>query len=161
MMKFRWIGTRRAAAAVLLLIAAMHASAQTCATPIAAIPLGSYSGNTCNNSTHLPALANGAIVTNGGGEDVYHISGANLSQVSLILQPGAGVDLALFVCPNQCSTYATCIAAVDNGGAGAMESVLLSDGPGDYYVVVASVAAVTPNCGSYNLFVQAPVGANR
>jgi hypothetical protein len=154
-MILRCMHSWQAVAAVLMLIAAMPASGQTCASPIPIVGTA-FSGNTCNNSTHLPALANGAILTGGGGEDVYHISGADLSQVSVALQASAGVDLALFVCPNQCSTYATCIAAVDNG-AGAIESVPLPDGPGDYYVIVASVAAVTPNCGSYNLSVSGPL----
>jgi hypothetical protein len=38
-----------------------------------------------------------------------------------------------------------------------MEIAPLPDGPGDYYVIVASVGTAAPNCGSYNLAVSGPV----
>jgi hypothetical protein len=149
----------RALLAFLLLGPAMPAFAQTCAVPITIPTIGAFNGNTCTSTNQLPYLANGAIAVI-GNEDVYHLTAANANSIVLTAQPEAALDLALFVCRNQCSTYATCIAAVDAGGAGAAESTQLPDGPGDYYVIVGTANPATPICGSYTLIVAGPLGKN-
>lgn len=133
-----------------------HACAQTCASPLA-LPLPWTTGNTCNSTNQLPYLANGAVAA-AGAQDIYHGVAVNAQSVSIQVQPDAGIDLALFICPNQCSTYATCIAAVDDGGAGVAETAALPDGPGDYYIIVGATGS---GCGGYTLSVIAPLGAVR
>ncbi len=134
--------------------AALTASAQTCASPTPIVSTGTFPGNTCTNTNQLPYLANGAISV-AGNQDVYFIHAVNAQSVSLTLVPDASVDMALFICRNQCSTYTTCIAAVDAGVAGGTVSAPLPDGPGDYYVIVGSTSAGT--CGNYDLNVIAPL----
>lgn len=115
---------------------------------------GVFNSDTCNSTNQLPYLANGAIAAF-GNQDVYHLRVSDGSGVTLGVLPQPAVDLALFVCRNQCSTYATCVAAVDAGAAGSLETATLPAGPGDYYVVVSSSQA---QCGGYNLSVTAPLG---
>ena len=134
----------------------MPAFAQTCAAPILIAGIGAVAGNTCASTNQLPYLANGAIAVI-GNEDIYRLTAANANLIQLHVQPEAGLDLALFVCRNQCSTYATCIATVDNGGAGVAESTQLPDGPGDYYVIVGTAASTSPTCGNYSLTVSGPL----
>jgi len=142
--------------ALLILCPALPAFAQTCAAPIAIVATGFFNGNTCASTNQLPYLANGAIAVI-GNEDIYRLTAVNANAITLNVQPEAGLDLALFVCRNQCSTYATCIATVDNGGPGVAESTQLPDGPGDYYIIVGTAAQVAPQCGNYTLTVSAPL----
>lgn len=138
-----------------IFLAVEDVAAQSCASPIALV--GSTTGNTCNGTNQLPYLGNGAIAAN-GAQDIYHIVAANAQSLSIQVQPDTGVDLALFICPNQCSTYATCIAAVDDGGAGMAETAALPDGPGDYYVIVGATGT---GCGGYSVKLVAPLGTGR
>jgi hypothetical protein len=139
----------------LLLGLSMPVFAQTCAAPIPITALSPMSGNTCASTNQLPYLANGAISFL-GNQDIYHLAVADGTQVQVHVTPEAGLDLAVFVCRNQCSTYATCVATVDDGGAGVQETAPLPDGPGDYYVIVGTaVSALT--CGNYQLTVSMPL----
>jgi hypothetical protein len=127
------------------------ASAQSCATPTQIVAAGSaFSGDTCNNTNQLPFLANGAISAP-GSQDIYHMSVGDGSGFVLSVVPDSGVDASVFICRNQCTTYATCVAAVDFGGAGFTETATLPPGVGDYYIVVQTAPA---QCGSYNLSVS-------
>jgi len=141
-----------------LLIANVSACADECTSAIPLVGTGSAaimaSGNSCNGGTTLPFLANGAIATNGTGVDVYHVTSRNVP--FLTLQPQAGVDLALLVCPSQCSTYATCFVA-DNGGAGAIETLTVPSAQylvSDYFVMVAGLDTASPGCGDYQLIIS-------
>ena len=125
----------------------LPAWAQTCANPTALVNAGTLSGNTCTSTNQLPYLANGAIST-AGNQDVYLVDTARTGPIFLAVQPDASVDMGLFVCRNQCSTYATCIA-IDTGVAGTEVSATLLSGPGDYYVIVG--AASPAICGHYTL----------
>jgi hypothetical protein len=140
----------------LFLGGAMPAFAQTCAAPITIAATGVFNGNTCTSTNQLPYLANGAIAVI-GNQDIYRLTSVNANAITLNAQPEAGLDLALFVCHNQCSTYATCIAAVDNGGAGVAESTQLPEGPGDYYIIVGTAASTSPTCGNNTLTVAGPL----
>jgi hypothetical protein len=139
-----------------LVSAGLPASAQTCASPIAITDTGTVTGNTCNNTNQLPYLANGAISVI-GNQDVYYIDALNAHSITLTVQPEATVDLGLYICRNQCSTYASCTAAVDPGVAGTAVSAPLPDGPGDYYVIVAASGSLGPMCGNYTLTLTAPL----
>lgn len=144
----------------LTLLAAMPGFAQTCATPLpiaAGMPLN---GNTCASTNQLPYVANGAIAFS-GKQDIYLFTTANANLIQLQVQPEAGLDLALFVCRNQCTTYATCIATVDDRGVGVTESTQLPDGPGDYYVIVGTAASTLPTCGNYTLTVTGPLDQSK
>ena len=134
-----------------MLVQVMPVLGQTCAEPIEITNVpGQYSGNTCNNTNQLPYLANGAISVI-GNQDIYYIHALNAHSVTLTVQPEATVDLGLYICRNQCSTYASCTAAVDPGIAGVAASAPLPDGPGDYYVIVAASGSLGPMCGNYTL----------
>jgi hypothetical protein len=127
--------------------------AQTCASPIEITTAINVSGSTCSGSKQLPSLANGAIA----GTDhqiIFHASFANSNASSFVLHPDTGQDMALFVCPNQCSPLATCIAAVDENADGGVETAPIPDGPGDYFVIVQSTGAT---CGGYTLNILAPL----
>jgi hypothetical protein len=130
------------------------AFAQTCANPTALVSAGSFAGNTCTSTNQLPYVANGAIAT-GGNQDVYFIHTTDGHSIFLNVQPNATVDMSLLVCRNQCSTYTTCVAAVDPGVAGTTASATLPDGPGDYYVIVGTASAAS--CGSYTLTLFSPL----
>jgi hypothetical protein len=136
--------------ALLGLAAPLAASAQSCAAPIEVTYVGEYSSNTCNNSNQLPYLANGAISAP-GSQDVFHMRVSDGTGFNLQVQPPTGVPVSMFVCRNQCSTYATCIAAVDSDGASLTSMVPLPPGAGEYYIVVQTAIA---QCGSYNLVVS-------
>ena len=142
---------------VLFVIASFAASAtgfaQTCASPIAlaTTPLV-VSGTTCAGTTQLPTLVNGAIA---GTQQIVHrvTVGTPVSGFAVTVQPEAGFDVATFVCPNQCSPTASCVAAVDSNGAGGSETAQIPGTPGDYYIIVQSVNT----CGSYSLVLTAPL----
>ena len=143
---------------VLFLIASLTAStmgfAQTCAAPIvlATTPLV-VNGTTCAGTTELTTLVNGAIA--GTQQIVHRVSvGTPASGFTVTVQPEPGFDVATFVCSNQCSPTASCVAAVDNNGAGVSETAQIPSTPGDYYVIVQSVNT----CGSYSLVLTAPLG---
>jgi len=104
----------------------------------------------------LPYLANGAIAFV-GNQDIYRLTVLDGTDVQLHLSPEAGLDLAVFVCRNQCSTYATCVATIDDGGAGVQETAPLPSGPGDYYVIVGATTLATSTCGNYSLTVSTPL----
>jgi len=131
------------------------ASAQSCATPIAIATAGPVVGNTCSGSVQLPNLIDGAI-QNSNPQIVYRVALASPTDVHVALQPDASTDMSMFVCPNQCSTAATCLA-VDAAGAGGVENIALPDVPGDYYVIVQSSNGTAPTCGTYTLTVSAPL----
>ena len=134
------------------------AFAQSCANPIEITFAGLLSGNTCNSTNQLPYLANGAI-TSLDNQDIYHLRVGDGTGIQLTLRPAAGLDGTLFACRNTCSASASCVAAADNGGAGAQETVELPPGPGDYYIVVGSVVSdsTVSDCGTYELYVAAPL----
>jgi hypothetical protein len=138
--------------------AAIPAFAQSCATPIE-IAIAPYTStrSTCSSTNNLPDLANGAIA-NQGADDVYRIAvgAATSQQGTATLIPAAGVDLSLFICRGPCGTYATCVAAVDNG-AGAVNSAQIPAVPGDYFIVVAHAASSAPSCGNYTLNIAYPL----
>jgi hypothetical protein len=134
--------------------AVLPAFGQTCANPTALVSAGSLTGNTCTSTNQLPYIANGAISA-GGNQDVYYIHTANGHSVLLTVQPDPSVDMGLFVCRNQCSTYATCVAALDPGVSGTTTTATLPDGPGDYYVIVGTASAAS--CGSYTLSLIPPL----
>ncbi len=142
--------------ALAMMSVGLPAFAQTCASPIALTDTGISTGNTCNNTNQLPFLANGAISVI-GNQDIYYIHALNAHSVTLTVQPEATVDLGLYICRNQCSTYASCTAAVDPGVAGVAASAPLPDGPGDYYVIVAASGSLGPMCGNYTLTLTAPL----
>ncbi len=129
------------------------AFAQTCTNPTALVSVGSWTGNTCTSTNQLPYVANGAIAT-GANQDVYFVHTANAGSIALSLQPNASVDMGLFVCRNQCSTYATCVAAIDPGVAGEAASTTLPPGPGDYYIIVGTASSAS--CGDYTLTLAVP-----
>lgn len=143
------------AIAPLILGCALSARAQTCDSPIEITSSQGISGNTCNSTINLPYVANGAIAL--AGEDVvYHVATVNPFAGQVSLQPDSGVDLAMFVC-RHCSTYATCIAAVDNGPA-ASNVANVPAGTADYYIIVgATTVASATTCGSYTLQVAYPL----
>ena len=128
----------------------LPALAQTCANPTAIVSAGTLTGNTCASANQLPYLVNGAISTQ-GNQDVYLIHTSNPGPIFLSVQPNASVDMALFVCRNQCSTYATCVAAFDPGVAGTAVGATLPAAPGDYYIIVGTSSPAT--CGQYTLTV--------
>ena len=146
--------TIRGCLAVAFFCCAAPLFAQTCAAPTEIVTTGAFNSDTCSSTNQLPYLANGAIAAF-GNQDVYHLRVADGTGVTLNAQPQPAVDLALFVCRNQCSTYATCVATADAGGAGFAEAATLPAGPGDYYVIVSSGQV---QCGSYSLSVAAPLG---
>lgn len=137
--------------------ATTQAIAQTCAAPIAIASGNTFTGNTCNDTPQLPFLANGAIGSQ-GNQTVYSIAAHSNIHATFTLTPEAAADLALYVCGSPCSTYSSCVAAMDDGGAGVPESASLDLRPGNYFVVVG---ATGPVCGSYSLSVAIPVGAPR
>jgi hypothetical protein len=118
---------------------------QTCAAPIEVVNTN-ITGNTCDGTFNLPALANGAI-TNLGKDLVYHLATNNPYAGRIILQPEPTIDLSLFVCRGPCGTYSTCIGVAD-GGAGAQSSVDVPAGNTDYFIIVG---ATSGQCGSYAL----------
>lgn len=130
------------------------AFAQTCASPTALVSAGTTTGNTCTSTNQLPFLANGAISAS-GNQDVYFVHVADGHSILLSVRPDASVDMGLFVCRNQCSTYATCVAAADSGTAGTTTNATLPDGPGDYYVIVGTSSTAT--CGNYTLTLVPPL----
>jgi hypothetical protein len=141
---------------VILMSIAATADAQTCAAPIVLTNSNVVSGNTCSGTTQLPSLVNGAIA--GGQQIVYRISVApgTFSNITPTLQPDAGTDVAMFVCANTCSPTASCIAAVDQQGAGGAESASIPNPTGDYFIIVQDVVG-GPSCGSYTMFVSVPL----
>ena len=136
---------RTAIVLCVLLTASTAAVAQTCAAPIEVVNTHS-TGNTCDGTFDLPALANGAI-SNNGKDVVYHVATSNPYAGTVTLQAAPGVDLSLFVCRGPCGTYSTCIGAAD-GGAGALNSVDVPAGTADYFVIIG---AASGSCGSYTL----------
>ena len=142
-------------AVILAAVYSASASGQSCVTPIAVISSGALTGNTCSGSVQLPSLLDGAI-SNDNPQIVYRVTLASSTDVHLTLVPDASADMSMFVCPNQCSTSATCIAA-DQAGAGGAETVALPNAPGDYYVIVACSEGTTPACGTYTLSVSTPL----
>jgi hypothetical protein len=137
--------------------AAGSALAQTCSAPIEITHVSAYTGNTCTNSNTLPYLANGAILIQ-GNEAVYHIAlgTANQYAFTAILTPDTDLDLALFICRGPCSTYSTCIAAVD-GGIGMTSSAQIPAGAGDYFIIVGALGATVQSCGNYSLTFAVPL----
>jgi hypothetical protein len=138
--------------------AAGSAFAQTCSAPIEITTLGNNTGNTCTNSNTLPYLANGAMSTP-GNEAVYHMSvgAAASSPIIATLTPDSGVDLALFICRGPCSTYSTCVAAVD-GGSGISSSAQIPAGVGDYFIIIGALEqSAGQTCGNYSLIISAPL----
>lgn len=136
---------------------AAPAAAQTCASPIQINTTSSVvTGTTCAGTTQLPSLANGAMI--GGQQIVHRITLGSGAQpgINVSLQPEAGVDMALFVCPNACSPVVTC-SAVDAQGAGGTETAPLPNTAGDYYIIVQSSTGTAPVCGGYSLVVTAPL----
>lgn len=134
-----------------LLTASTAAVAQTCAAPIQVVNTNN-TGNTCDGTYNLPALANGAI-SNNGKDVVYHVATSNPYAGTVILQAEPGIDLTLFVCRGPCGTYSTCIGAADDG-AGAQNSVDVPAGTSDYFVIVGSAGGY---CGSYTLDLVYPL----
>lgn len=138
-------------------VAATPASAQSCSAPIEIVGQLSWQGDTCNGTTALPYLANGAIVNAGGKADVYHVGAvSNPYAGQVTLTSAADVDLSLFVCRGPCGTYSTCFAAVDNGTA-AVNTADIPAGTQDYYIVVAHADASSPGCGGYHLDIVYPL----
>jgi hypothetical protein len=138
--------------------AAGSALAQTCSAPIEITNIGTNTGTSCANSNTLPNLANGAIVTS-GNQAVYHIApgAANQYGITVTLTPDSGVDLGLFICRGPCSSYSTCIAAVDSG-AGMTSSAQIPAGAGDYFIIVGALGESTAlTCGNYSLITSAPL----
>ena len=133
--------------ALLILIAAAPAFAQSCANAIPITNGGNFSGNTCNGSNQLPALVNGAIQT-AGPQTIYalhDLSSLYLNETfTLTADPSA--SLSLFVCRNPCSTYSSCVAVADVGSSGSVAAFVSV--PAEYFVVVGSTAGT---CGAYNL----------
>src|SRR5262249_14440489 len=136
------------AIALVTMLPASNATSQTCASPVPIAFNSPVLGNTCNSTNQLPYLVNGAIAAS-GSQDIYRVTVLDGRLITLYVEPVAGVDLAVFVCPNECSTYSSCIIAADSEGAGGVETAALPDGPGDYYVIVGATAALT--CGGYSL----------
>ena len=132
---------------VLILIAAAPAFAQSCANAIAITNGGNFSGNTCNGSNQLPALANGAIQA-AGPQTIYALH--DLSSIylneTLTLTADPSTNLSLFVCRNPCSTYSSCVAVADVGSIGS--GVAFVNNAAEYFVVVGSTLGT---CGAYNL----------
>jgi hypothetical protein len=150
--RYRWIGL-----CVMSCIAGA-VFAQTCSAPLQITTVGTYNGNTCSNSNTLPYLANGGVLTP-GNEAVYHIAVGAAVQfpVAVTLTPDSGVDLALFVCRGPCSTYSTCIAAVD-GGSGVTSSTQLPAEAGDYFIIIGALEqSAGQTCGNYSLTISAPL----
>jgi len=136
----------------LSLVAGLHA--QTCAAPIEMTSQfmlnGPHPDTTCSHPNTLQYLANGAISVS-GEQMIYHIAlGSLYAGGSITVTPAANREMSLFVCRGPCSTYSTCIAAVDNG-LGVATTAQIPAGVGDYFVVVASTPVTTPSCGSYTL----------
>ncbi len=127
------------------------AAAQTCAAPIEVFNTN-ITGNTCDGSYNLPALANGAIV-NVGKDIVYHVATSNPYSGAVILAPEPTVDLTLFVCRGPCGTYSTCIGVADKG-AGAQDTVDVPAGTNDYFIIVGAASGV---CGNYQLTLVYPL----
>ena len=136
---------------------ALSGVAQTCTTPIPIVASGTVSGTTCSGTTQLPSLVNGAMT--GGQQIVYRATFATglFPYVDLSLQPDAGVDMSLFVCPNACSSTASCIAAVDDNGAGIAEIASIPNPAGDYYIIVQAAPGSGPVCGGYSLTLSTPL----
>ncbi len=139
---------------------AVSLHAQTCASPIEVIlpPFsnGPYTDTTCGHTNTLPYLANGAILAS-GEQMIFHLLRVPTAYAGTItLTPAANVELGLFVCRGPCSTYSTCIAAIDNG-QGIASTVQIPAGAGDYFVIVGSTPVTAPSCGTYTLSTAFPL----
>lgn|GEM_PF-3359439 len=148
------------AALVLGFGAIVSVRAQTCAAPIEVISQlasnGTHSDTTCGHTNTLPYLGNGAISAS-GEQMIYHILRVpNAYAGTITLTPAANVELGLFVCRGPCSTYSTCIAAIDNG-PGVASTAQIPVGVGDYFVIVGSTPVTVPSCGSYTLSTAFPL----
>jgi hypothetical protein len=138
---------------IALIAFATTGSAQTCASPIIlATTPQAVTGTTCAGTQQLPTFANGAI--NGTQQIVHRIrTTAPTTGLQVSVQPEPSQDVAVFVCSNQCSPTATCVAAVDDNGGGGAETASIPSAPGDYYVIVQNVGT----CGSYSLVFTGPL----
>ena len=135
---------------LLLLLAAAPAFAQSCANAIPIVSGGNFSGTTCGGTNQLPALAAGAIQTSGPQAlyAVQDLSAVYLNETfTLTADPSA--NLAVFVCRNPCSTFASCVAVADVGSNGSGAASVST--PTEYFVVVGSLAGT---CGAYTLTVS-------
>lgn len=139
-------------------VVSLHA--QTCAAPIELISQvaanGTHTDTTCGHANTLPYLGNGAILAS-GEQMIYHILRVpNAYAGTITLTPAANVELGLFVCRGPCSTYSTCIAALDNG-PGVASTAQIPAGVGDYFVIVGSTPVTAASCGSYTLSTVFPL----
>ena len=149
------MNTLRYVFTAVILSGAAPVLAQSCANPIPITIVSTYSGNTCTSTPQLPSLANGAIQLF-GNQDIYHVGAADVQVgTQLVVTPSATFDVEVFVCRNQCSTYATCVSAEDAQGPGGVETAKLPPGPGDYYVIIGSPP--TSDCGTYTMSVLGPL----